>query len=103
MLADYVVKRVSQKVDAKSLEDAQAQLLGLFNLLQEDYNHKDTQTSQQLKQVLNKAIMRVKKGLVALHLKEKEVISKQREADDQFSVLIGREVRKLMENEALEK
>ena len=40
-----------------------------------------------IKQMLAKALSRVKKGLLSLHLKAKEVREKSQEEDDKFAVL----------------
>ncbi len=64
-------------------------MLGLFSLLESDYVHRDTQSSSTLKQHLSKAIGRVKKGLVMLHHKERDVSQRTQQAAEKFSVLLG--------------
>lgn len=79
----------------RDLEEQQAMQLGLYNLLDADLNDKDSQSGT-LKQALNKAIARVKKGLGILHEREKEVVQRTQENDDQFAVVLSDALRKFI-------
>eukprot|EP00392_Amoebophrya_sp_AT5.2_P005734 g5744.t1 len=91
LLSDQLVKKGQQTaaITLKQIHGTQAEVLGLYDLLQTDLEHKDTQSSGALRQTLNKALQRVKKGLGGLHLKEKEVREKSQEEDDKFSVFLS--------------
>ena len=101
-LEKLTARSSSQKLQAKKegivtrdLEEQQAMQLGLYNLLDADLNDKDSQSGT-LKQALNKAIARVKKGLGILHEREKEVVQRTQENDDQFAVVLSDALRKFI-------
>lgn len=97
--AESLYKKVTQQEDSSiaQLEEAQSQLLGLYNLLDADLQHKDSQPS--LKVVLTKHIHRIKKGMMTVDLKQREESSKTQEFDDRFAVQLGVSTQKYMESE----
>ncbi|CAD7930588.1 unnamed protein product [Amoebophrya sp. A25] len=94
MYSDYLVKQLASETEltSRSIEKTQSMVLGLHDVLQADLDHKDTKESGALKGVLNKALQRVKKGLLSLHLKAKEVREKSQEEDDKFAVFLSNEI-----------
>ncbi|CAD7934890.1 unnamed protein product [Amoebophrya sp. A120] len=93
MFADYLVKKSASisaaDVTLKSIANTQSEVLGLYDILQADLDHPDTNMSGGLKGTLTKALNRVRKNLSSLNLKEKEVREKSQEEDEKFAVFLS--------------
>jgi len=96
MFSEHIIRKISSKPQSETslreIEAHQKTLIGLYDRLEADFTDKDTQNSVSLRQVLQKSLQRVKRGLNTLAVREKDVTLAMYDQGDKFAVFLSSEI-----------